>query len=113
MKSNPTHSVKSAIRSLSNLEFAVVWLTSYLHLTGQIILVALIAWGGVGRGLGFDSLFWAQDRGDQFAGGLATSLLFGELWILRYILDERCAGIVRSIRWTLFPGSAEPIRKLG
>jgi hypothetical protein len=105
--------LKDAIRQLTRLEFAVVWLTSYLLFTGQIILIILIAWGMVGRSLGLENLFWPESISDQFAVGLATSLLVGELWILRYALDERCAEMLGSNWWTLFPGADDQVRKLG
>jgi hypothetical protein len=105
--------LKDAIRQLTRLELAVVWLTSYLLFTGQIILIIFIAWGMIGRGLGFENLFWPESISDQFAVGLATSLLVGELWILRYVLDERCADMLGSNWWTLFPCRDDQVRKLG
>src|SRR5262245_24272245 len=97
---------------LHALESALAWLFSYPLLPLQVLLFFLLAWGRLGYELGADDLFWSERVGEQVLNGVACGLLFGEVLLVRYLLDPDRARF-SWIPLTLFPVDAPEVRDLG
>ena len=98
-------------KGLHGLESALSWLFRYPLLPVQMLIFGLMAWGRLGYEIGVDDLFWSEWPGEQFVNGLCCGLLFGEVLLVRYLLDpDRCRF---SFRATLFPGTGAEINRLG
>jgi hypothetical protein len=93
------------------VERALAWLAKHIVLPLQMLMLMLIAWGGLGASVGLDDLLWHHDLGIQFLNGLACGWLFGELLLVRYILDRKREKF--HWRWSLFPGTDPGTCRLG
>jgi hypothetical protein len=111
-------------RFLAAVEDVLIWLLSYPLLPLQLLLLMLIAWGGLGKSLGFRTLFWSEYPFVQFLNGLACGWLFGEILTIRYLLDRRRTSENSTVRtvpiwdrlalpFTLFPCREPTLRRLG
>jgi hypothetical protein len=96
---------------LAAIEAALAWLLAYPLLPLQLLLLLLIAWGGLGKSLGFEALFWHEQPGIQFLNGLASGWLFGEILLVRYLLDPGRDRFVLPV--SLFPCQEQTVRRLG
>ena len=85
------------------IDSVLTWLFSYPFLPLQIGLFLLLAWGRLGYGVGVDDLFWSQRIREQIFNGLACGCLFGEILLVRYLLES-------DHSWTAFvPVSLFPV----
>ena len=57
--------VRELVHAFDWLDEALAWLFGYPLLTAQLVVLTLIAWGGLGKDLGLPKLFWDQDRPDS------------------------------------------------
>lgn len=101
----------SPLSWLRVLESTLGWLLRYPLLLLQIPLFFLVAWGRLGYSLGTEDLFWSQSAGEQILNGVACGLLFGEVLLVRYLLDPNRRRF--SLRWSLFPVADAEVRSLG
>jgi hypothetical protein len=99
------------LRWLHVLERVLAALVRYPLLQLQVVLFFLVAWGRLGYELGAEDLFWSDRIGEQMFNGFACGLLFGEIWLVRYLLDRRCRRFSASV--SLFPFADPGIKRLG
>ncbi len=104
-------STPSPLRWLHAFESALGWLLRYPLLPLQILLFFLVAWGRLGYDLGAEDLFWSEHAGEQILNGVACGLLFGEVLLVRYLLDPNRRRF--SFRFSLFPVADADVRRLG
>jgi hypothetical protein len=91
-------------RLFSSIRDGLAWLIEHPFVPIQLGFFYLIAWGKLGANLGMEDLFWSEFTSEQFFNGLACGLLFGEVLLVRYLLD-------RSGRFDLkLPVSLYPVR---
>jgi hypothetical protein len=98
-------------RSLHTVEAALGWLIAYPLFPLQVLLFLLVAWGRLGYGLGADDLFWSESISEQFFNGLTCGLLFGQLFLVRYLLDPNPEKF--RFRLTLLPVADPAVNRLG
>jgi hypothetical protein len=106
----------------SDLEEVLRWLTAYPVYPLQVLLILLIAFGGLGAELGAEHLFWHEDWWYQLGVGFFVGLLFGANLFVEY-LSNRPTQVLQWIKHlpTLFPisdkeetsRSNEDVRSLG
>jgi hypothetical protein len=104
-------SKRTFTRLLGEIEAGLGWLFAYPLIPLQILLFWLIAWGRLGAGLGVDDLFWSESIREQFFNGATCGLLFGELFLVRYLLDPERARF--RFRLTLLPVADPAVHRLG
>jgi hypothetical protein len=104
-------SLPRPLRFFAGIEKTLAWAFAYPLLPAQMLLLILIAWGGLGASLGLDALFWEDARLTQFFIGLGSGLLFGEILLVRYLLDRQRDRF--RYRLSLFPCDEPKIRRLG
>src|ERR1051325_6947279 len=66
--------------NLEHVDHAITGALRFPLLMIQLLILMLVAWGGLGAGLGFDDLFWYHA---PVSVGIATSLLIGQILALR------------------------------
>lgn len=74
--------------------------------------VYLLAWGRLGYGVGVEDLFWSERIWEQVLNGLACGLLFGEVLLVRYLLDPNRTQF-SGLPVPLFPVNDPDINHLG
>src|SRR5262245_5985732 len=101
------------------------WLLAYPLLTLQLVLLYLVAWGGLGWEVGLEHLFWHEGWLLQFGTGITVGMLTGVILFLNYILyrpewlvgpgkpDPKKPGILAKFPGTLFPSDVTEVRQLG
>ena len=100
------------MNSIGFVQSTLSWLFRYPLLPLQMLFFFLIAWGRLGYGVGVDDLFWSERIGEQVFNGLTCGLLFGEILLVRYLLDPN-RGQFSRFRFTIFPVKNQEIRDLG
>jgi hypothetical protein len=98
-------------RLCAAVERAFTWVLAYPLLSLQMLFFLLIAWAGLGRGLGLDNAFWNENPLVQGLVGLAVGILFGEILLVRYLLDPSRDRLGAGP--SLFPAATPPVRQLG
>lgn len=106
---NPLLWVARAIRWV---EPALEWLAAYPLFPLAILFFWLVSWGGLARGLGLPDLAWPTEWWQRWWVGIAVSLLFANLFFVRYLLEFRSGsqvnfGVSPSLFWFEPPDSAE------
>ena len=81
---------------LRALRSALTWVFRYPLLPLQVLLFFLIAWGRLGYELGVEDLFWSERVGEQILNGFSCDLLFGEILLVRYLLDPDWSALRSS-----------------
>jgi hypothetical protein len=109
--------------SEGQLERVLAWLLAYPLFPLQIVLFWAISWLGFGSGLGLPDLLWDDSWLWTFLNGLAVALLFSNILVVRYLLDQRAGAAppptwpwgTRGARPSLFcrPGTDPEVRELG
>src|SRR5262249_48316957 len=107
----PTKDLPRRLRWLAAIEAALGWVLAYPLLLLQIVLLLFIAWGWLGKALGLQTLFWHEDANTQLLNGLASGWLFGEILLVRYLLDPGRNRFVLPL--SLFPCQEATVRRLG
>lgn len=97
---------------LLEIQAALTWTFAYPLLPLQFVGFCLIAWGRLGYGIGADDLFWSERRWEQILNGFASGLLFGEILLVRHILDPNRTQF-DSIPLSLLPVNDPTVRTLG
>ena len=98
-------------RGLGAVEAALGWVFAYPLFPLQVLLFVLVSWGQLGAGLGADDLFWSESVREQVFNGLTCGFLFGQLLLVRYLLDPRRDAF--RFRLTLFPVRDPAANRLG
>jgi len=84
--------LKAVRRSLKAMEGALSWLFCYPLMPVQLSLFFLVAWGRLGYSLGAEDIFWSESTQEQILNGFGCAVLFGEILLVRYLLDPGLAG---------------------
>jgi hypothetical protein len=117
------------------VEAIAVWLLRFPLFPLQVVLVLLVSWRLLGRGLGLERLIWHEKPLVQFGAGWAIAVLFGVLLFVRYLLYWPDSAYENDIfntgydtepdfwlmdvmapanpAWTLFPSTDGGVRRLG
>ncbi|HWG43358.1 MAG TPA: hypothetical protein VN688_11285 [Gemmataceae bacterium] len=103
--------LKGFLNLLHAFESAMGWLLRYPLLPLQILLFFLVAWGRLGYELGVEDLFWSEHIGEEILNGLGCGLLFGEILLVRYLLDSDRAWVCCPV--SLLPVADADIKRLG
>jgi hypothetical protein len=77
----------------------------------QVLLFFLVAWGRLGYDLGAEDLFWSERVVEQILNGVGCGLLFGEILLVRYLLDPNRDRFGFPV--SLFPVADADVRRLG
>jgi hypothetical protein len=107
----PAGPLPQAFRLIAGVERAFAWVLAYPLLSLQILFFLLVAWAGLGKGLGLDDAFWHEDAWWQGYVGLAVGTLFGEILLVRYLLDPARDRL--GIGPSLFAVKDPTVRQLG
>jgi hypothetical protein len=99
------------LHRLRSFESGLGWLLRYPLLPLQMLLFFLIAWGRLGYDLGGEDLFWSEYIGEQILNGFGCGLLFGEILLVRYLLDSDHAWVCCPA--SLFPVADPDVKRLG
>lgn len=109
----PTRRLPAWLRPFARIESGLTWALHYPLLPAQMLFFMLIAWGGLGSGLGLFHLFWNETPLTQLGVGLAVGLLFGQLLGVRYLLDPGRRRFRLPPEWTLLPVPEPAVFRLG
>src|SRR5260370_31115599 len=104
--------VEGLLHVLKAVESMLIWLFRYPLMLLQVVLFLLIALAGLGSDLGLDDLFWSDSFAEQLFNGLGCGLLFGEIFLVRYLLDEWHPGDF-TFPISLFPVADTEVKALG
>ncbi|MCI0703703.1 MAG: DUF308 domain-containing protein [Planctomycetia bacterium] len=114
-------------RLAESIEAVFRWLLAYPLLTLQLLLLYLIAWGGLGSEVGAEHLFWHENPLIQFGTGITVGMLAGVILFLNYLLyrpewlvgpvkpdpNNPKPGILAKFPGTLLPSNVDEVRLLG
>jgi hypothetical protein len=98
-------------RAAETAERTMAWLSRHPLLPVQMLVLMLIAWGRLGVSVGLDDLLWHHVSTIQFLNGLACGWLFGQLLLVRYLLDRKRSKF--RFPWTLFPKTSTGTQQFG
>src|SRR6267154_1725636 len=104
--------LEGLLHVLRAVETMLVWLYRYPLMLLQIVLLLLIALAGLGSDLGLEDLFWSDSFVEQLVNGLGCALLFGEIFLVRYLLDQWHPGDF-TFPFSLFPVADPEVKALG
>jgi hypothetical protein len=118
-------SIRLGTGVFSALEAVLRWLTAYPLFLLQLVVLLLVAWGGLGEELGAEHLFWHEHCLIQLGTGITVGLLVTVLLFLNYLLyrptwlvgsypaDPDRPGILRRVPGTLLPSVDPEVRLCG